>query len=102
MRGGGTRVTLCVFVYNTRITGSAPCVPPVPAAGMGHVIRHCSELVDEQVLKRVLVSVNSTVAILGRSVGRGWEAGQRWEAGLPANSVVAFPLLPPLAACRLH
>ena len=85
--------TLCVFVCNTRITGSAPRVPPVPgcAAGMGHVIQHCSELVDEQVLKRVLVSVNSTVAILGRSAGRGWEAGQRWEARLTASSVFTCP-----------
>ena len=83
----------CVFVCNTHITGSAPHGPPIPgcAAGMGHVIQHCSELVDEQVLKRVLVSVNSTVAILGRSAGRGWEAGQRWEAGLTASSVFTCP-----------
>lgn len=46
---------------------------------MGHVVQHCSELVDEQVLKRVLVSVNSTVAILGRSAGR--EAGCVWVGG---------------------
>ena len=83
---------LCVRLSHTSCTDmcskhhfTSGGVCSCPAPGMGHVVQHCSELVDEQVLKRVLVSVNSTVAILGRSAGReaGCVGGRRgvWAGG---------------------